>query len=159
MYERSGGRKAYRAGRYWLGLTAKAKRVARGDGGAEARGGRQVPARGHRRGHDLPPARVPRRAPQEDPHERHDRTAQPRDQEAHARGRRLPRREQRAHARLRVHQVRRRERMVQPALPRHAPAWRHAGGSELIIVPWTAMTQSTQSFGHYHAVQEASSRM
>ena len=51
MYERSGGRKAYRAGRYWLGLTAKAKRVARGDGGAEARGGRQVPARGHRRGH------------------------------------------------------------------------------------------------------------
>ena len=55
MYERSGGRKAYRAGRYWLGLTAKAKRVARGDGGAEARGGRQVPARGHRRGHDLPP--------------------------------------------------------------------------------------------------------
>lgn len=37
MYERSGGRKAYRAGRYWLGLTAKAKRVARGDGGAEAR--------------------------------------------------------------------------------------------------------------------------
>ena len=91
-------------------------------GGAEARGGRQVPARGHRRGHDLPPARVPRRAPQEDPHERHDRTAQPRDQEAHARGRRLPRREQRAHARLRVHQVRRRERMVQPVLPRHVPA-------------------------------------
>ena len=76
MYERSGGRKAYRAGRYWLGLTAKAKRVARGDGGAEARGGRQVPARGHRRGHrrghDLPPARVPRRAPQKDPHEQHD---------------------------------------------------------------------------------------
>lgn len=59
MYERSGGRKAYRAGRYWLGLTAKAKRVARGDGGAEARGGRQVPARGHRRGHDLPPAEFP----------------------------------------------------------------------------------------------------
>lgn len=72
MYERSGGRKAYRAGRYWLGLTAKAKRVARGDGGAEARGGRQVPVRGHRRGHDLPPARVPRRAPQKDPHEQHD---------------------------------------------------------------------------------------
>lgn len=60
--------------------------------------------------------------PQAHPHERHDRTAQPRDQEAHARGRRLPRREQRAHARLRVHQVRRRERMVQPALLRHVPA-------------------------------------
>lgn len=38
MYERSGGRKAYRAGRYWLGLTAKAKRVARGDGGGRRLG-------------------------------------------------------------------------------------------------------------------------
>ena len=72
MYERSGGRKAYRAGHYERRITAKAERVARGDGGAEARGGRQVPARGHRRGHDLPPARVPRRAPQEDLHEQHD---------------------------------------------------------------------------------------
>ena len=33
--------------------------------------------------------------------------------------------------------------------PRHVPAWRHAGGSELVIVPWTAMTKSAQPFGHY----------
>ena len=61
-------------------------------------------------------------APQAHPHERHDRTAQPRDQAAHARRGKLPRREQRAHARLRVHQVRRRERMVNLPLPRHVPA-------------------------------------
>lgn len=67
-------------------------------------------------------ARVSRGAPQAHPHEQHDRTAQPGDQAAHARGRRLPRREQRAHARLRTHQVRHRERMVDPPLPRHAPA-------------------------------------
>ena len=60
--------------------------------------------------------------PQAHPHERHDRTAQPRDQAAHARRGKLPGREQRAHARLRAHQVRHRERMVQPALPRHVPA-------------------------------------
>ena len=35
--------------------------------------------------------------------------------------------------------------------PRHVPAWRHAGGSELIIVPWTAMIQSAQSFEHYRS--------
>lgn len=33
--------------------------------------------------------------------------------------------------------------------PRHVPTWRHAGGSELVIVPWTAMTKSAQPFGHY----------
>ena len=62
------------------------------------------------------------RAPQAHPHERHDRTAQPRDRAAHARRGKLPGRERRAHARPRAHQVRRRERMVQPALPRHVPA-------------------------------------
>lgn len=158
MYERSGGWKAYRAGVTGSGSPPKPS------GSPVEMEGRRLgaAARCLREGIGeattclLPefPAEHRRRI-----RERHDRTAQPRDQEAHARGRRLPRREQRAHARLRVHQVRRRERMVQPALPRHAPAWRHAGGSELIIVPWTAMTQSTQSFGHYHAVQEASSRM
>ena len=60
--------------------------------------------------------------PQAHPHEQHDRTAQPRDQTSHARRGKLPGREQRAHARLRAHQVRHRERMVQPALPRHVPA-------------------------------------
>ena len=33
----------------------------------------------------------------------------------------FPRREQRAHARLRAHPVRHRERMVDPPLPRHVP--------------------------------------
>lgn len=46
----------------------------RGDGVQEAEGRRQPPAGGDRRGHDLPAAGVPGRAPQEDPHERHDRT-------------------------------------------------------------------------------------
>ena len=94
----------------------------RGDEGQEAEGRRQLPAGGDRRDHGLPAAGVPGRAPQAHPHERHDRTAQPRDQAAHARRGQLPGREQRAHARLRAHQVRHRERMVQPALPRHVPA-------------------------------------
>lgn len=94
----------------------------RGDGGQEAEGRRQLPAGGDRRDHDLPAAGVPGRVPQAHPHEQHDRMAQPRDQAAHARRGKLPGREQRAHARLRAHQVRRRERMVQPALPRHVPA-------------------------------------
>ena len=93
-----------------------------GDGRQEAQGGGQLPQGGHRGDDGLPAARVSRGAPQAHPHEQHDRTAQPGDQAAHARGRRLPRREQRAHARLRAHQVRHRERMVDPPLPRHVPA-------------------------------------
>ncbi len=89
----------------------------RGDGGQEAEGRRQLPAGGDRRDHDLPAARVPGLAPQAHPHERHDRTAQPGDQAAHARRGKLPGREQRPHAHMRPHQVRHRERMVQPALP------------------------------------------
>ena len=54
--------------------------------------------------------------------EQHDRTAQTREQAAHSRRGKLPGRERRAHARLCAHQVRHRERMVQPALPRHVPA-------------------------------------
>lgn len=94
----------------------------RGDRGREAEGRRQLPAGGDRRDHGLPAAGVPGRAPRAHPHERHDRTAQPRDPPAHVRRGKLPGREQRAHARLRAHQVRHRERMVQPALPRHVPA-------------------------------------
>ena len=124
----------------------------RGDGGQEAEGRRQLPAGGDRRDRDLPAAGVPGRAPQAHPHEQHDRTAQPRDQAAHARRGKLPGREQRAHARLRAHQVRHRERMVQPALPRHVPARRQSAGSELIIAPWTSMIQSAQPFGHYHRI-------
>lgn len=94
----------------------------RGDGGQEAEVRRQLPAEGDRRDHDLPAAGVPGRAPQAHPHEQHDRTAQPRDQTSHARRGKLPGREQRAHARLRAHQARHRERMVDPPLSGHVPA-------------------------------------
>lgn len=92
------------------------------DGRQEAEGRGELPAGGERRDDDLPAARVSRGAPQEDPHEQHDRTAQPGDQAAHARGRQLPRRQQRPHARLRAHQVRHRERMIYLPLPGHVPA-------------------------------------
>ncbi len=65
--------------------------------------------------------RVPGWAPQAHPHEQHDRAVEQGDPPAHARRGRLPRREQRAHARLRAHPVRHRERMVDPPLPRHVP--------------------------------------
>ncbi len=94
----------------------------RGDGIQEAQGGGQLPQGGHRGDDDLPAAQVFRGAPQAHPREQHDRTAEPGDQAAHARGRRLPRRQQRPHARLRAHQVRHREQMVDPPLPRHVPA-------------------------------------
>ena len=99
----------------------------------------------------MPGNRLDRLVTQEDPHEQHDRTAEQGDPPPHARGGQLPRREQRLDARMRAHPVRHRERMVDPPLPGHVPAWRHAGGSELIIVPWTAMIQSAQSFGHYRS--------
>lgn len=50
---------------------------------------------------------------------------------------------------MRAHTVRDRERVELAPPPRYVPAWRHAGGSELIIVPWTGMIQSAQPFGHY----------
>lgn len=74
------------------------------------------------------------------------------EQALHARRRLHPGQRQRADARMRAHTVRDREQVELAPLPRHVQAWRHAGGSELIIVPWTAMTQSTQSFGHANAV-------
>lgn len=92
-----------------------------GDGVQEAEGRRELPARGRRRDDDLPTRRVPGRAPQAHPHEQHDRAVEQGDPPAHARRGRLPRREQRAHARLRAHPVRHRERMVDPPLPRHVP--------------------------------------
>ena len=57
--------------------------------------------------------------------------------------------------------VRRLADLIEPGEPEVKPTGkardallelRHAGGSGLIIVPRAAMTQSTQSFGHYHAV-------
>lgn len=46
----------------------------RGDGVQEAQGGGRLPARGHRGDDRLPFAGIPDGAPQEDPHEQHDRT-------------------------------------------------------------------------------------
>ena len=93
-----------------------------GDGRQEAEGRGRLPAGGDRRDDHVPAAGVPGRAPQEDTHEQYDRTAQPGDPAAHARRGRLPGREQRAHARLRAHQVRDRERVEHAPLPRHVPA-------------------------------------
>ena len=94
----------------------------RGDGVQEAEGRRQPPAGGIGEATTYLLPEFP------DGHLRRIRTndmiepAQPGDQAAHARRGRLPGREQRADARLRAHQVRHRERMAQPALPRHVPA-------------------------------------
>ena len=93
-----------------------------GDGVQEAQGGVQLPQGRHRGDDDLPAARISRGAPQAHPREQYDRTAQPGDPAAHARRGRLPGREQRAHARLRAHQVRHRERVEHAPLPRHVPA-------------------------------------
>ena len=101
---------------------AKAEQVATEMESKEAQGRRELPARGRRRDDDLPAGRVPGRAPQEDPHEQHDRAAGQGDPPAHARGGRLPRREQRVDAHMRPHPSRHRERMVDPPLSRHVPA-------------------------------------
>lgn len=94
----------------------------RGDGVQEAEGRGELPAGGGRGDDRVPAGRVPGRAPQEDTHQQHDRTAQQGDPAPHARRGRLPRRRQRAHARLRAHQIRDRERMEHAPLSRHVPA-------------------------------------
>lgn len=58
---------------------AKAESVATETGRHEAERGRQMPARGHRRGDDLPAAGIPVGALEADPHEQHDRTPRPQD--------------------------------------------------------------------------------
>ena len=93
-----------------------------GDGIQEAEGRGELPARGDRRDHHLPPARIPGRTPQAHPHQQHDREIEQGDPPAHACRGKFPRREQRAHARMRAHPVRHRERMVDPPLSGHVPA-------------------------------------
>ena len=90
----------------------------------ESRSSRRRPAACARhRGDDrLPFAGIPDGAPQEDPHEQHDRTAEPGDPASHARRRQFPGRQQRVDAHLRQNQVRHRERMEHAPLPRHVPA-------------------------------------
>lgn len=58
-------------------------------------------------------------APAADPHEQHDRTPQQGDPPAHQGRRQLPRRQERAHARLRQDPIRHRQRLVEPPLPGH----------------------------------------
>lgn len=76
----------------------------------------------HRGDDRLPFAGIPDGAPQEDPHEQLDRTAEPGDPASHARRRQFPGRQQRVDAHLRQNQVRHRERMEHAPLPRHVPA-------------------------------------
>lgn len=70
----------------------------------------------------MPGTRLNRLVTQEDPHEQHDRTAEPGDPASHARRRQFPGRQQRVDAHLRQNQVRHRERMEHAPLPRHVPA-------------------------------------
>ena len=67
---------------------------------------------------DYPP---PRASPPH-PNEQHDRTAEPRDPPAHARGRQLPGRAQRVDAHLRESPLRNFQRVVDATLPRHVKA-------------------------------------
>lgn len=106
----------------WESALAKAESVAAEMEGQEAEGRRGLPAGGDRRDDHVPAAGVPGRTPQAHPHEQHDRAAEQGDPAAHARGRQFPGREQRPHARLRGDQIRHRQRMVDPPLPRHVPA-------------------------------------
>ena len=59
---------------------------------------------------------------QANPHEQHDRTAQPRDPQTHARGRLVPGRAERVDAHLRARPLRDLQRVVDAPLPRHVPA-------------------------------------
>ena len=101
---------------------SKAEQVATEMESRKLRGAANCLREGDRRDHHLPPARIPGRTPQAHPHQQHDREIEQGDPPAHARGGRLPRREQRAHARMRAHPVRHRERMVDPPLSGHVPA-------------------------------------
>ena len=64
----------------------------------------------------------PPRASPPHPNEQHDRTAEPRDPPAHARGRQLPGRAQRVDAHLRESPLRNFQRVVDATLPRHVKA-------------------------------------
>lgn len=108
------------AGRVGEGRTGRHRNGVQG-----AEGRRLLPQGRHQRDHDLPARRLSRRASAADPHEQHDRTAQPRDPPAHQSGRQLPGRQERAHARLRQDPLRHRQPMERTPLPGHVPARRH----------------------------------
>lgn len=91
------------------------------DGVQETESGGLLPEGRYRRDHDLSARRVSPGVPAADPHEQHDRTPQQGDPPAHQGRRQLPRRQERAHARLRQDPIRHRQRLVEPPLPGHVP--------------------------------------
>ena len=91
------------------------------DGVQETESGGLLPEGRYRRDHDLSARRASPGAPAADPHEQHDRTPQQGDPPAHQGRRQLPRRQERAHARLRQDPIRHRQRLVEPPLPGHVP--------------------------------------
>ena len=105
------------------GITRVRPRQGRGgrprDGVQETESGSLLPEGRYRRDHDLSARRVSPGAPAADPHEQHDRTPQQGDPPAHQGRRQLPRRQERAHARLRQDPIRHRQRLVEPPLPGH----------------------------------------
>lgn len=92
------------------------------NGGTQAQGGREPPARGRRRDRRLPPAGVPREPWDQAAHERHDRAIEQGDPPAHPGRGRLPRLRQRAHARMRRNPLRHLTLVVGPAIHGHVPA-------------------------------------
>lgn len=92
------------------------------NGGTQAQGGREPPARGRRRDRRLPPAGVPREPWDQAAHGRHDRAIEQGDPPAHPGRGRLPRLRQRAHARMRRNPLRHLTLVVGPAIHGHVPA-------------------------------------
>lgn len=92
------------------------------NGGTQAQGGRELPPRGRRRDHHLPPAGVPREPWDQAAHEQHDRAIEQGDPPAHPGRGRLPRLQQRAHARMRQNPLRHLTLVVGPAIHGHVPA-------------------------------------
>ena len=106
------------------GVRGQGARGGRGARGVQARGGREGRPRRLRRDADV--RQVPPRALAEGQDQQRHRAAKPRDTQAHARGRHLPRREIRPHARDREAQVRRGELLGLEALPGRDAAGRVA---------------------------------
>ena len=92
------------------------------NGGTQAQGGRELPPRGRRRDHRLSPAGVPREPWDQAAHEQHDRAIEQGDPPAHPGRGRLPRLQQRAHARMRQNPLRHLTLVVGPAIHGHVPA-------------------------------------
>lgn len=105
--------------------------------------------KGHRGDDRLPFAGIPDGAPQ-DPHEQHDRTAEPGDPASHARRRQFP--DGNSALMLicaRIRYVTANEWSTRRYLDTCPGSMTTCRKPELIIVPWTGTTLSAQTFGHY----------